>query len=703
MIHETLLLWALVSVSLFNTILLLWLGLTLWLTADRRSPGVVITSVGFFLGSAFFTSHAALLLSPTLQLTRSTTLWLAAGMTPVVLLPYVWYLVLLWYNGFWTAPAEDLRRRQLPWLWITSGVMVTGLVCLVLLGAPFVPVLRDLAPFFWPLREFIKTPFLGIPLVALGFPLYVLLCVVLSLDATRHPGVSGRVLGEVGRERARPWLIVATVLLLAVGILVAAVVLWTITHTKVGGYYILAPNRMDVIGRFDLVISLLIGCVTILLGQAMTAYELFTGKALPRQGLARQWQRAVVLAGGYGLLMGSALVWGLDEVYAILMTAVLMTTFFALQGWRSFAEWEHGVRQLRPFVASQRWYESLVNRTPVAPGVSDPFEALCSSVLNASVAYLIPQGATAALVAPLMFPPGSTATLPTPSGIVAAGSQLVLPVDPNTHSGASWAVPLWSARGLIGILYLGPRTDQSLYTQEEVEIARAAGERIIDTASSLAMSQKLMQLQRERMANAQLLDQRTRRVLHDDVLPSVHAAMLALTAGRDSAGVVGQLSEVHQKLAELLHELPPTVAPEIARLGLVGALRRSVQVEFAQSFQDVQWDVREGVEEQVGTLAPAVAEVVYFAARELVRNAARHSQPEEGAENRRLRIEARVTEGVLLVTVEDNGAIWATESTGAGQGLSLHGTMMAVVGGSLSIERELSTTRGTLSIPLRAS
>ncbi|HNT05993.1 MAG TPA: hypothetical protein PKJ21_07450, partial [Anaerolineae bacterium] len=291
MIQETLLLWALVSVSLFNTILLLWLGLTLWLTADRRSPGVVITSIGFFLGSASFISHAALLLSPGLQLTRSTTLWLAAGMTPVVLLPYVWYIVLLWYNGFWTAPAGELRRRQLPWLWVASGVMIAGLVCLGLLGVPFVPVLRELTPLLWPLREFIKTPLLGVPLVALGFSLYVLLCVVLSLDATWHPGGSGRVLGEVGRERARPWLIVATLLLLVVGVLVAVVVLWTVTHTKVGGYYILTPNRMDVIGRFDLAVSLLIGGVTVLLGQAMTAYELFTGKALPRQGLSRQWQR----------------------------------------------------------------------------------------------------------------------------------------------------------------------------------------------------------------------------------------------------------------------------------------------------------------------------------------------------------------------------------------------------------------------------
>jgi hypothetical protein len=114
MIPDSVLTWALVAVSLFNTILLLWLGLTLWLNADRRGPGVVAAAAGFLLGSAFFVSHSALLLSDSLRLTRSNTLWLAVGMTPVVLLPYVWYVVLLWYSGYWAERASDLRRRHRP-------------------------------------------------------------------------------------------------------------------------------------------------------------------------------------------------------------------------------------------------------------------------------------------------------------------------------------------------------------------------------------------------------------------------------------------------------------------------------------------------------------------------------------------------------------------------------------------------------------
>ena len=53
---DTLRAWALVAVSLFNTVLLLWLGLTLWLHADRRDPGVVVA--GAASCSAAFSSSA---------------------------------------------------------------------------------------------------------------------------------------------------------------------------------------------------------------------------------------------------------------------------------------------------------------------------------------------------------------------------------------------------------------------------------------------------------------------------------------------------------------------------------------------------------------------------------------------------------------------------------------------------------------------
>ena len=148
--------------------------------------------------------------------------------------------------------------------------------------------------------------------------------------------------------------------------------------------------------------------------------------------------------------------------------------------------------------------------------------------------------------------------------------------------------------GLTGIFLLGPRRGDALYTQEEIEIARSTGERLIDSAAGSALSQRLMQIQRERMATTQILDQRTRRVLHDEVLPLIHTAMLSLSGGKAPDVIFKQLSDAHQEVSNLLRELPPTVAPDIARLGLLAALRKMVAVEFPQAFDAVDWRCAEG-------------------------------------------------------------------------------------------------------------
>jgi signal transduction histidine kinase len=712
MIPGSLLNWALVAVSLFNTILLLWLGITLWLNADRRGAGIVLTAAGFLLGSAFFIAQSALLLSPTLQLTRSNTLWVALGTAPVVLLPYVWYVVLLWYNGYWPRRPSTLRRRHRPWLWLVSGVVVFGFVCLMLLGWPYLPVIGRLAALFWPIRELVKASVTRVPIIPAGYALYVLLCVGLSLDSLRHPGLTERILGDAARARARPWLTAATLLLLVVAILVAGAVLWTITNTGLRGNYVLTPNRLEIIGRFDLVLSLLIAGVVVLLGRAMTAYELFTGKVLPRRELARQWGRALALAGGYGVLMGGALVWGLEPVYAVLLTAVMMTTFFALQVWGSYVEWERAMRQLRPFVASQRWYEALVPAISAGEPPPDPFEALCRDLLNTTVAHLVPAGPTAAFVSPRHYPASLQGQPPAPGALPpdVEDAALIVPIDPGRYGGAAWAVSLWREQGLIGVLLLGPRRDGSLYTQEEIEIARSTGERLLDSAASLALSQRLMRLQRERMATTQILDQRTRRVLHDEVLPLIHTAMLSLAAGKPGEVALQPLSDAHGQLSDLLRELPPTVAPEIARLGLLSALRKAVDVEFAPAFSAVTWECGTGVEEDAAGLSPLAAETLYFAAREAVRNAAKHATGQPGAPY--LHIAAHTAGGELRVCVEDNGPAIGAGGNDApagghvtqgstGQGLDLHSTLMAIAGGSLSLETVPGqATRVQLVLPI---
>ena len=46
------------------------------------------------------------------------------------------------------------------------------------------------------------------PLVAIGYPLYVLICVLLSLDVLRQPARTERMMGEMARARARRTMVV---------------------------------------------------------------------------------------------------------------------------------------------------------------------------------------------------------------------------------------------------------------------------------------------------------------------------------------------------------------------------------------------------------------------------------------------------------------------------------------------------------------
>ncbi len=108
----------------------------------------------------------------------------------------------------------------------------------------------------------------------------------------------------------------------------------------------------------------------VLTGQAIVTYEVFTGKALPRRGLLRFWQRALILAAGYSLLVGFSATLQIASIYSLLVSTALLVLFYALLSWRSYAEREHFIDLLRPFITSQQLYDQLLE-TPdhkPAPG-----------------------------------------------------------------------------------------------------------------------------------------------------------------------------------------------------------------------------------------------------------------------------------------------------------------------------------------------
>ena len=247
MTNHLLLDWAITAVSLFNTVLFTWLGLTVLLNSDRRTWGIWLAGSGLLLGSAFFFIHSALLAIGITNTARTTALWIAIGMIPAVILPFAWYVTILWYTGYWEPNSTRFRQRQRPRLWLLFAFLGLGFIALILLAIPYIPLTYQLRTAVVPIRELIKAPIGRIPLVVLAYPAYVLFCVLFALDALWRPGVSRRAMGELARNRARPRLIFTTILLLLVSILVAWIVFWAVNNIKVGIYFIMSPDALLVI------------------------------------------------------------------------------------------------------------------------------------------------------------------------------------------------------------------------------------------------------------------------------------------------------------------------------------------------------------------------------------------------------------------------------------------------------------------------
>ncbi len=697
--------WALIAVSFFNTIVLIWLGLTVLLNADRRHWGTWAAGIGFLSCGAFFIGHTAIVGRVIGTFESEMALWWPISWLLVVGAPYLWYVVMLAYTGV----LEAGRHRG--WLSVVT-VLGVAAVALLRLSEPL-PTYEAIIE-REPLRIF---SLFGVPVVVLVYPLYSVLCFLLALLALRTPAASGRFMGDLARRRARPWLMWASLVLLAVSLLIAAAAAWFLVGVQSRPSSLTALRMLPPLMGFDVLISALLSVAVVFTGQAIVSYEIFTGTALPRGGLLRFWRQSLIVAAGYSALIAMMLsippFVDFDPIYRLLLATVLMAGVLVLLTWRTYTERERDMDRLRPFLASQHIYEQLLK--PTAPpdlDVGALFRALGHDVLGAKVGHLAALGPLAPLMGPsLSFANGVNAP-PTPS--LAALTELAaqfqsphvicVPLDPAQYGGAVWAIPLWSERGLIGVMLLGEKRDGGLYTQEEIEIARAGGERLIDTQASAEMARRLMALQRQRLAASQVVDRRARRVLHDDVLPRLHTAMLQLSASTtpEATEVMNTLADLHRQIANLLQSMPTTAAPEVTRLGLVGALRRAVDGDLANAFDGVQWHIASDAEQRAQSLSALQSEVLFYAACEAIRNAARYGR--DGDPGRRLHLSIKLEEhqGLRLMIEDDGVGMGAAHSSsaGSGQGLGLHTTMMAVIGGTLTTESAPNRfTRVTLAVP----
>jgi signal transduction histidine kinase len=605
-------------------------------------------------------------------------------------MPYAWYLIMLWYSSYWDDPQSPVHQRhQVP-------IILATLLAISTVGLAY---LFNALPTYNQMIHLELGGVLsvgGIPVLMVVYPFYLVMCIGFSLDVLVHPGAPARLMGQLARQRARPWLLVATIALLLVSISVGLIIIWGISSAN---QEISTSQFGLTISIFDLVIDLLIAITILSVGQAIVSYEIFTGKVLPRQGLKRYWKLAIILSLVFGIIVAWALIYQLEPIYLLLLSIILITSIYAFLGWRSFAEQEHNLKTLHPFITSQHLYDQLILQNPSSFDfdISGPFQALCKDVLGVKQAFLIPLGIFGPLAGNTIFYPDDLGDegheellaeirrfLTNTPGF----APLLLP-ESRFFGRNSIAIPLWSERGLIGTLVLGEKKNDSLYTQEEIEIARTMGERLIDSKASSELAHKLIELQRQRLSETRLIDQQTRRTLHDDILPRLQSTMIKLSSkAMDTDTVLEEMGAIHHQLTTVMHELPTLQEPELAQRGLVEALKVSIENEYRSCFTSVAWQVDQKSVENTKSIPPFVVDVLYHATREAVRNAARHGRQSES--DRPINLQITISwDDRLVIWIQDDGIGFdATikNSANTGQGLALHSTLMAVVGGLLAVD-----------------
>ncbi|HET9980657.1 MAG TPA: hypothetical protein VFQ32_09440, partial [Ktedonobacterales bacterium] len=686
-----------IALSAFNLITFLWLGLMVLLLGDRRSLITWVGGIGLLLAALFFLCHGALVGAGLPSGASPSDVWWRVSWLPAFVAPLFWAATGLHYAGL----AGVWRSLRLPLL----GALAALGALTVLLALLYWPALAHYGDFIRLLDASLRlrqpapppadvSPVL--PALGLAFVVYIAACACLPWvmlvarrllpDATQRDGrmVSDETLlwdpGDAW-SRARNGLIGASLCMMAAGAVVAgigALVLLSEHRAAVtavtGSLPIPSPTTRPghvpiILVGADLVVQCALAGLGLTLGRAVLRQGILVERRLPQRGYLSHWRGMALVAG----VLAGVVAWmtGIEaEVLPdLLLLVALITIAYAAVTWQSFAAHDRLLAQLRPFIASLTTGQASWLATDpheIEGSVEALFTSLCRDVLGASRGRL-------ALTAGRLHRTFTYAAPPS------AGS------DPYDRQ--EWSLPVRDERGVVAHLVLGPRVDGAGYTSADLEVARACGQRILDAVGEFMAAQAIASLARRRGLEAELSAALPRRVLHDEVLPRLHLAMLRLEALRariaspvaEPAGapsryeqaltdedaphasdeleaVVHELGQAHHDLAALMRAAPiANTKKRHLEHGLVSALRATLDGEFRGAFDEVRFDAPEDARVAADALTPIVADLLLGAVQESLRNANRHGRGGDLHRRLAVRLALAADERWVSVSVGDDG------------------------------------------------
>ncbi|GAC1651891.1 MAG: hypothetical protein NVS4B12_23010 [Ktedonobacteraceae bacterium] len=750
------------ALSIFNLIAFLWLAFTVWLNGNRSRMIARVGVVGLGLSALFFFLQALLVSGPITQTAGLVTpdfLWHLIWL-PALGVPYIWFVIGLHYaalmNSGW--------RQRRPMLLLFSGLLGCMVFVLLVINETtftFLGTIRLLAYGDVPEPESIGilSPLVLLPIL---FLCYVTFC---AIGPWFTPGRVGRLLHvfwhiraknesmlrqrladafwddhvqvdmleepELSWHFARPGLLVAALLMVGLTTCLGILGVWSMVSWLQHGGNVdtVVPVNINTLPLslmvLDIIATGFVALIILLLGYSIVRHGILIERPLARRGFFEQWRGIVIVATTISLFIALLVALTRSNLGGLLLITSLATAVYALFTWSSYTAHDRYISLLGPFLRSANlrpWLQTDVEKTEQS--MEDLFFHLCRDVLEVQCARLVvftgsvrrsftyrwplfdtPDEDSEALI--------SVSTQPQMQAVKKGHTTLMKHIPTRVRMTVQgqplicWVLPIYDELGVVATFYLGPRHDRSLFTEEDMDLAQACGQRILDTLRDHEAMQAVAGLLRRRIVDVKLLDAQHRRVLHDEILPQMHLALLRLETVRytlDSEqsqtannmqqqkaleDAVSTISDAHRRLAAMMRANTPSAPHRLERDGMLHAIRIMLKQDFQQAFDEVGWSISEETMSHIDeVMPPAIAELVFAAVQEALRNAARHGRGSDVHRRLCLSINASYNQGFEILVVDDGvGIASATSSTtGTGGGLLTHSALLAIAGGSMTVK-----------------
>ena len=767
----------LLALSIFNLVAFLWLAFTVWLNGDRKAGIARLGVVGLGLSALFFFIHALLISGSSAQasaLVSQDFLWHLIWL-PALGVPYIWFAIGLYYAALINQKWRRRRPYLLAIGALLGGTMLVCLLLnpstFTYAGALQLVVYNDA------LNDIRNGMFSPPVLLSLLFLCYVTFCAIapwftvgrisrllrafwhfLNGQTPRTRGLRHALIDafwddprdkeqleepHLSWHLARPGLLLAAVLMVLLTTTLGVLVIQNIVNWLQHPYTVGEAARPVNIGPvsansipmnlliLDLCATGAVALVILLIGYSIMRHGILIERSLSRRGFLEQWRGTVIVSAGVSVIIVLLVNLTHSSLGGLLIITTLATAAYALFTWSSYTAHDRYIALLGPFVRStslHHWLNTDLRKTE--QDLEDLFYHLCHNVLGVQCAYLAVLAGSVRRRFSYRWPVSSLANgaLFSPvgdkkllekreadrkplNGVSETPSRIQLFV--NEVPMICWVLPIYDERGLVATLYLGPRKDGAALTDEDMNLAHACGQRILDTLGDHEAMQAVAGLLRRRIVDVKLLGAQQRRVLHDEILPQMHLALLQLETLRSHSAngngakasqgdadtnaqavdeTIALITDTHRRLAAMMRATAPSAPHRLEQDGMMSAVRTMLEQDFQYAFDEVEWCASDETAASIDeVMPPAIAELVFAAVQEALRNAARHARGSDEHRHLRLLFKASWNEAdhSLEVIVADDGvgiSAASSATSGTGGGLLTHSALLAIAGGNLTIK-----------------